>query len=272
LKEEGAPSWASGYVLLLLPWALLRGFSGYRSDPHAGNRKDKTTKEVVMAAERHHIIDGLLAPISRNGLIYTRKCGWVDLGHARPDGARALYRKIRAANITQSREFYHDQGMYGIGLRAYYGHRYRLNRPLTPAQVKSVALGVYMAISRDFEWMQLVIPWPSIRDSGFSAEDLISNLIGFYRAVEPGRNYIALCEPVSKREALNVWDASGPVSAHKNRSFAPHFFSSTPNTLVGRLRGPLPWFLNTIRPAAPSASPGALYTIINARPGIERQR
>ncbi|BBA33855.1 hypothetical protein sS8_1901 [Methylocaldum marinum] len=46
---------------------------------------------------RSDIIDGSQAIGRKYGLIYTRKCGWVDLGHANPDGpdgAKNLWDKI----------------------------------------------------------------------------------------------------------------------------------------------------------------------------------
>jgi hypothetical protein len=33
-------------------------------------------------SERKDIIDGKLAKGRKYGLIYTKKCGWIDLGHA----------------------------------------------------------------------------------------------------------------------------------------------------------------------------------------------
>lgn len=43
---------------------------------------------------RSDIIDGALASSRRFGLIYTQKCGWVDLGHANPESALSLWNKI----------------------------------------------------------------------------------------------------------------------------------------------------------------------------------
>ena len=49
-------------------------------------------------ASRSDIIDGADAIHRKYGLIYTKRCGWVDLGHANPeepDGALALWHKIQ---------------------------------------------------------------------------------------------------------------------------------------------------------------------------------
>jgi hypothetical protein len=53
-------------------------------------------------------------------------------------------------------------------------HYYHLSAQLTLDQVKSVALGVFMAVSREFESMQGNAFWSIFIDSGFSAEDLVS--------------------------------------------------------------------------------------------------
>ncbi len=44
--------------------------------------------------EKSDIIDGRSATGKKSGLIYTEKCGWVDLGHANPAGALELWQKI----------------------------------------------------------------------------------------------------------------------------------------------------------------------------------
>ena len=94
-----------------------------------------------------------------------------------------------------------------------------------------------------------------VADSGFSAEDLVSNLIGFYRAVEAPRDYIALCEPVSRQEAWYVWDTYGAVGQNKNKEFSPYLYPTKPDSKLAPIRVPLPAFLNTITPEPP----GALY-------------
>ena len=45
-------------------------------------------------SKRHHIIDNNNLANKRFGLIYTKKCGWIDLGHAYPDSASKLWESI----------------------------------------------------------------------------------------------------------------------------------------------------------------------------------
>ena len=207
-------------------------------------------------SKREDIIDGKAAPGRKYGLIYTRKCGWVDLGHANGQGALELYRNIQAVNKSRQRfrSFYYSQGM-GNQIKIRFTRRYSLTAQLTPPQVKSVALGVFMFVSKDFEGMQDNIFWRQFTDSGFSVEDLVSNLIGFYRAVEAPRDYIALCEPVSRQEAWYVWDTYGAVGQTKNKEFSPYLYPTKPDSKLPPMRVPVPAFLNTITPEPP----GALY-------------
>jgi len=87
-------------------------------------------------------------------------------------------------------------------------------------------------------------------DSGFSAEDLVSDLISFYRAVEPGRRYIEMCEPISQAKALAIWDKFGAVGSHKNNSFRPLLFpvDGDEEGISAPTYGELPSFINSIKP------------------------
>jgi hypothetical protein len=112
----------------------------------------------------------------------------------------------------------------GVRVSAASGETYVVRHGLTPAQRKSVALAIFMEVSLGFEKMQGSWPysWTRAAASSFSEEDLVSNLIGFYRVVEPSVDYLKLCRPVSRDASEEVWDTSGGVS-RKNRQFMPLF-------------------------------------------------
>jgi hypothetical protein len=86
-----------------------------------------------------------------------------------------------------------------------------------------------------------------VTNSGHSAEDLVSNLIGFYRAVYPSKQFIPLCQPVSKAVTLEIWDKYGEVGSNKNYSFLPYIYP-IPSTKGGPMSVQLPMELNTIKP------------------------
>ena len=84
--------------------------------------------------------------------------------------------------------------------------------------------------------------------NGYSAEDLVSNLIGFYRAIDPGGQHIPLCQPVSKTTALAIWDKYGAVGNMKNYSTVPYIYPIPPD-IGGPMSARLPYALTTIKPA-----------------------
>src|SRR5262249_52361292 len=87
---------------------------------------------------------------------------------------------------------------------------------------KAIALAIFQEVSLRFETMQGAFPYGIFSsDSSFSQEDLVSNLIGFYRALYPKVDFLALCGPVSKEASKKVWKTGGTVGSTKNRSFTP---------------------------------------------------
>jgi hypothetical protein len=197
--------------------------------------------------------------VLKGRLIYTCLCGWIDLGHAQPSGPQWLWNSISAERGMKTWD--------GKGFRLTYGqeakklgivlpHRrdYWVARDLSKSQKESVALSIFMEVSLGFEALQdnALIKLFSNSNSGYSVEDLVSNLIAFYRVVRPGTDYIAACERVSQSAALNVWNAHPAIATTKNRAFKPLLYpcaecNQSPGSEAQY--GPLPSFLNQITPA-----------------------
>lgn len=169
-------------------------------------------------------------------LVYTCNCGWVDKGHAnskatRPHvGAASLWDQLtREQGMKSEAEdgylvmYTQDMGKIIVGVPFMLGSTgmYFVKRGLSRDRKEQVALAIFMEISQRFEGMQESLSW--LTDSGFSEEDLVSDLIGFYIAVRPGVDYLGKCQPVSKEASLKVWDDSGAVGANKNKTFEPKF-------------------------------------------------
>ncbi len=55
--------------------------------------------------------------------------------------------------------------------------------------------------------------FPVFSDSEFSCEDLVSNLLGFYKSVLP-RNYMSLTKPKNKEYDYKIWGYYGPVDKY----------------------------------------------------------
>ncbi len=102
---------------------------------------------------------------------------------------------------------------------------------LTTKQKKSVALAIFMEVSKGFEAYQGNWFWSWLTDSGFSQEDLVSDLLGFYIAIGElsKEQVLELCHPASKEDSLALWDAQGAVGSHKNTKFEPMLSENPPD-------------------------------------------
>lgn len=195
----------------------------------------------------------------RSGLIYTENLGWLDLGHANPSGAERLWSQMEMHRGGNSEYFevnyYQDmkKNIYGINTTAGIYRRFLVRRGLSDHDLKGVALSIFMSTSRQFEELQDLWPYILITDSGYSAEDLVSNLFGFCQAVNHA-DYTSFLDICPKEKAYRIWDYYGPVGQFKNKSVLPLLF---PDPFNNKLKhqpylGHLPIFMSAIRPATNS--------------------
>lgn len=199
-------------------------------------------------------------------LSYTTRCGFVDWGHALPGGAEALINQLqselgRSPGINQMEitlsgrpAFVVDYGQsMGSGAIAMSLIRHWVVRKnLSDTQRERVALAIFMSASHDFEVMQGSFPFSlKTADSSYSAEDLVSNLIGFYAALrdKEQKDMRVLCGEVSVEESLRIWDANLPngLGAIKNKTTKPVLFP----TEEGNGDISFPPFLETVSPEPP---------------------
>lgn len=175
-------------------------------------------------------------------LSYTTRCGWVDWGHARPDGALELKQQIDSergkiplladADIRlEGRPAYvldYGQTMGRAGLRISATRHWVVEKGLSRAQRESVALGIFLAASHQFEQFQASPLFSWLTDSGYSGEDLVSNLVGFYSAFRdiPQSQMREICGETSVEESYRIWDTYLPngLGAMKNRTTKPLLF------------------------------------------------
>lgn len=195
-------------------------------------------------------------------LSYTTRCGWVDWGHALPDGAKSLLTQIqsetgRTPGINQlditlnGRAAYvldYGQAMGGSTLGVSTTRHWVVRKGLLDTQKQRVALAIFMAASHQFERLQGSFPYSLMTDSSYSAEDLVSNLIGFYTALQEQnqQSMRALCGEVSVAESLRIWDAHLPngLGGLKNRGTTPLLFP----TEEGNGDTSFPQLFNSITP------------------------
>lgn len=152
---------------------------------------------------RWQIIDGSNAFYHDKGLVYSEVLGWIDLGHAQGKDIKkvldAMDKGERSQNerytVTYAQSMYMDSGKrFGAGMHI----RWRIKRGRSLEQRYSLALAMMMTTAVKFETMQASPPFGWAIDSGFSAEDLVSDLLGFYRVVRPV-NYFPWLQLVSSK-------------------------------------------------------------------------
>lgn len=203
-------------------------------------------------SKREDIIDGKFAEGSNGGLVYTEVLGWIDLGHARGKDITDLLNKM--AEGESSGDEYYDV-TYAQGMTTPLGlirsgkmatWRIKHGRPLWERH--RIALAMMMTMARRFEQFQSSFPNNFVTDSGYSGEDLVSDLLGFYRIVSIQRPF-AMLRPVNKEEALKRWDFYGETGAYKVTGFTPLLFPDPEKFPNARPRyGVLPPFMRTVMP------------------------
>jgi hypothetical protein len=216
-------------------------------------------------SKRNDITDGIFATTKNTGLIYTEKLGWIDLGHAQGNDARILKRKLEQEHRSKYYKKFNDRyfpasyhqemtkrkRVFGIDIDFQTGVQTEVmvRSSLSPALLARVALTIMYGTAKRFEAWQNSFLFNWFTDSGFSAEDLISDLVGFYRVFGTGPDPLWLANPVDYKTALQIWDAGDPVGHYKNCQFSPLLFHTTPPFKYGQPRRiPLPEWLSYIKP------------------------
>ena len=128
--------------------------------------------------------------IENSTLQYSCNCGWIDWNHAgdkAKDVAKNLFNdvwnSINGANVqmgTGTRVVCYQQTQSKLGASTGYRKCYWIKEGMTAQQKRSVAWSIFKEVSEKFEEHQSWVgnPW---NNSGFSPEDLISDLLLFQR-------------------------------------------------------------------------------------------
>lgn len=181
--------------------------------------------------------------VEKGILVYTCCCGWVDRGHANPGayafdlGARGLWNQMLFERGTfiekdvQGKQakwfpvvFREREGALKHHLEDGHTGHYKVRAGLTRAEKESVALAIFLQVSIGFESVQADWRHRWVTDSGFSQEDLTSDLLGFYTIVR-GNSWERLCKPVSMLASLVIWDKYGAVGSKKvHNPTQPNFY------------------------------------------------
>lgn len=206
-------------------------------------------------SSRSDIHDGALFDIATRGIIYTEVLGWLDMGHAQGNDIVSLRNQFLAGE-TSGRDFYtvnyrQDMRILRFGARFGTGKfaRWKIKRGRNSDDINRIMLAMMMNTASRFERLQSFRAFSWYTDSGFSGEDLVSDLFGFYRVIIPG-NYAFRVRPVSYESAVRRWDYYGAIGSHKNQGFRPIIFPDPkdPCSRHHPYTTNLPHFMTWLRP------------------------
>ena len=216
---------------------------------------------------RRHSHGGLSSIGQDRGIIYTCHCGWFDRGHAfvspskrahvgpfqlwnsllKEDGPPQVIGRTPMPGFVVTYRQDAAKKIAGMTLLPGVERQYIVRKGLSNVQKQGVALAMVMDLSIQFETLQnsWVARTLTKSDSGFSEEDLVSNIIGLYATIFPAIDVDALCKPVSVAASQAVWKAFGSVGGNKNKTFRPIFHACSECTDPPRF----PAQFQVIRPA-----------------------
>ncbi len=202
-------------------------------------------------SKREDIIDPWARREKEYGLVYSEVLGWIDLGHAiGGDIADCLDQMTRGEASGQP--YYlveYQQTMQKLRFSTGRCSRWNIKRGRSLSERHSITLALMMETAIAFENWQSMPFFSWYTDSGFSAEDLVSDLLGFYKVVRP-QNYWPWLKIVSKEAALRRWDYYGALGSFKNRGFNPLLFPDPADKRIPQIpyKGRLPNFMMSITP------------------------
>ncbi len=208
-----------------------------------------------MMSTSREIMDGAKFDVLRKGIVYTETLGWIDMGHARGNDVDSLKRQFvtgersgkQSYTVMYRQDMYFDKfsSRYGVGKFSHW----EIKCGRSTEDINRIMLAMMINTASRFEGLQSLRAFSWYTDSGFSGEDLVSDLFGFYRAIIPGR-YGYRLKPVSYDAAVRRWDYYGPIGSYKNRGFRPILFPDPNDSCVRHqpYRVNLPHFMMWLRP------------------------
>ena len=200
-----------------------------------------------------------------NRLIYSENAGWIDWGHANPEGLEYFWSQFTSNETRSADIMLESQGYYyisyaqrmmkkvmGVPIRDSVTSHFMYKKGLSLGDRESVALGIFMYVTDQFEGLQASGIYGLVSNSGNSEEDRPSNLIGFYRAV---RKYTrpqieAWAKVTTAEESRCLWDKIGGLKQNSG-SWHPADYNKQLSEIRGKEVPALVWpaQLSLITPA-----------------------
>lgn len=166
-----------------------------------------------------------LHKVSKGLLRYSCNCGWIDTQHAYLDSQPdTINWEIGPTNLWKQLVEERQPGPDLNGRPAFLvlfaqdmklgpvasGYRgvFRVHRGLSIERKRAIGLRIMLDVSAKFERLQASFPYGVILDSGFSMEDLVSNVIGYFKATYnwSDGSLLSACKVVSVQAAVDVYN------------------------------------------------------------------
>jgi hypothetical protein len=192
--------------------------------------------------------DSIKNDIESGELQYTSNCGWINWGHALPEGLGSLIKEVvnDTSNTSNKKTITYGQYMkikfignskIVVGI----SRKYAVSGKHPKAKREEIAYAIFQETSEAFEKMQETFLYgmqQGVQNSSFKDGDLTGNNIAFYRALKGyDKDYIEkISEPVSMAQSLKLLEKG---KCKKNTQWSPHYW------LEG---GKYPAELNEIKP------------------------
>jgi hypothetical protein len=165
---------------------------------------------------------------------YSCNCGWIDWPHAGPGAARKILARVYYDSLDVPEGFSNEYKVIKVSMNWWaFGsveELYVVRKWMSPDVERSIALAMFMDLSERVEDIQSDPIIEGLFHSGYSEEDLHSNLIGFYTVVlhprysvpETGedtgeemegsaqKEYVKdICTVLNKEDSLIIFDEYG---------------------------------------------------------------
>lgn len=140
-----------------------------------------------------NISSGNADSIKSGELQYSEELGWINWGHAKPDGPKTAFESLLRLNSENADSFefsycqYMKAKLAGQWREAEYCEAVKMPAGLSKTEAQRAFFHIFIEVSVGFETLQGSLPYSASadsRNSSFREGDLMGNLIGFHCATE----------------------------------------------------------------------------------------
>jgi hypothetical protein len=210
-------------------------------------------KLLKQEGEEQNNSDKYVRAIKEGWIVYTCNCGWLDKSHMGINKNNKLIipqnQYVGAINLwKQINEEVGFKSKYRNGFRIIYRQeasitsflpnigvtkKYFIPSGLSLQQKEAIALSIFQELSIEFEDLQADGAIIGRGDSSFELADLISNLLGFYLAIDSSLSIdkvFRLAKTLTAEQSLEMYSKYPETftsEKYKNRKFTPIFFENS---------------------------------------------